>query len=82
MPATTLLGGDSNNDQRVNLFDLVTVGASFRTCAGDDGFAHQADINQTGCVDVFDLVLVGTHYGLTGPVEWSAPIALAHTPGE
>jgi len=82
MPATTLLGGDSNNDKRVNLFDLVRVGASYRTCAGQEEFAPEADINQTGCVDIFDLVLVGINYGLTGPADWSFPVTSARTYGQ
>lgn len=76
MPATTLLGGNANNDQQVNLFDLVIVGASFRTCAGDDRFRLEADVNATGCVDIFDLVLVGTNYGRTGPMDWSTAMSL------
>ena len=82
MPATTLLGGDSNNDKRVNLFDLVRVGAAYRACAGEELFTPEADINQTGCVDVFDLVLVGINYGLTGPTDWSVPITSAQTHGQ
>ncbi len=70
LPETTLLGGDSNNDKAINLFDLVIVAAAFNTCSGDPGFDSRSDINETGCADLFDLVLVGVNYGVTGPTSW------------
>jgi len=75
MPETWLLGGDANNDKDINLFDLVLVAAAFNTCAGDPAYdtTPEADINETGCVDLFDLVLVGVNYGMTGPTGWPAP---------
>ncbi|MFQ5855700.1 MAG: hypothetical protein ACE5LU_08680 [Anaerolineae bacterium] len=73
MPHTTLLGGDANNDKAINLFDLVIVAAAFNTCPGDPGYDSRADINETGCADIFDLVLVGINYGVTGPTGWPSP---------
>ncbi len=70
MPETWILGGDANNDKDINLFDLITVAAAFNTCSGDPDFDSRADIRDTGCVDIFDLVLVGVNYGMTGPTGW------------
>ncbi len=81
MPETWLLGGDANNDKDINLFDLVLVAAAFNTCAGDPAYdtTPEADINETGCVDLFDLVLVGVNYGMTGPTSWPSPDPLVTT---
>jgi hypothetical protein len=79
---TTLLGGDTDNNKAVNLFDLVTVGAAYNTCVGDMDFNPAADINDTGCVDIFDLVMVGINYGMTGPVPWDAVFTTSVTSAE
>ncbi|MFQ5593963.1 MAG: carboxypeptidase regulatory-like domain-containing protein, partial [Anaerolineae bacterium] len=83
MPETWLLGGDANNDKDINLFDLVLVAAAFNTCAGDPVYdtTPEADINETGCVDLFDLVLVGVNYGMTGPSGWPSPPPLTTSAG-
>ncbi|RME44150.1 MAG: hypothetical protein D6791_13815 [Chloroflexi bacterium] len=73
MPATTLLAGDANNDNEINLFDLVIVAAAYRSCSDDPAFDDRADLNGSGCVDVFDLVLVGGNYGQAGPTAWPEP---------
>ena len=70
MPETAPLGGDTNNDKAINLFDLVIIGAAYDTCAGDADFDSRADIDESGCVNIFDLVLVGVNYGCTGPTGW------------
>ncbi|MFQ5595523.1 MAG: carboxypeptidase regulatory-like domain-containing protein, partial [Anaerolineae bacterium] len=77
LPETTLLGGDTDGDNEVNLFDLVRVAAAYGSCAGDQNFDPLGDINETGCVDIFDLVLVATNYGAGGPSDWSGSPATA-----
>jgi hypothetical protein len=66
----TLIGGDAVTDKRVNLFDLVVVGAAYNTEQGQSGFDARADINGSTNVNIFDLVLVGGNYGQTGPKPW------------
>ncbi|MFQ5857077.1 MAG: hypothetical protein ACE5LU_15810 [Anaerolineae bacterium] len=74
LPDTTLLGGDTNNNKQINLLDLVMVGSAYDTCVGDEWYRPEADITETGCVTVFDLVLVGSNYGRTGPTDWPTQI--------
>ena len=59
-----------DGDERVGLFDLVRIGASFRTLPPRDA---AADINADGRVDLFDMVMVGRQYGTTGPLAWADP---------
>jgi hypothetical protein len=79
MPETTLLGGDTNNDSEINLFDLVTVAAAYRSCSGESAFDSRADLNETGCVDIFDLVLVASNYRRMGPTAWPTIMRVALT---
>lgn len=69
LPPTTLLGGDATGDNRVNLSDLVIVGANYGTQPPGDA---RADLNEDGAVNLFDLVLVGGSYDRVGPLGWTA----------
>ncbi len=51
---TTLLGGDSNNDQIINCDDLYKI----------------ADINGDGNIDILDVTLAGANFGEAGPQSW------------
>ncbi len=58
----TLLGGDLNGDEVIDISDLVIGAANFNTAD------PMSDINGDGMVDIFDIVLIGKNFGLTGPV--------------
>ena len=67
MDYTVLPGGDVNNDGSVNLYDLVSVGAAYRTSPPSN---PAADCTNDGAVNLFDLVLVGSNYGKAGYVDF------------
>jgi hypothetical protein len=59
----TLLAGDINGDNTVNIFDLVYMAQKYGL--PDD----LADLNADGKVDVLDLVLSASNYGVQGPLN-------------
>jgi len=63
----TLLGGDANNDNVVNIFDLTIVGVAYGTSPPSD---PRADINNDNIVNILDLVLVGGNYDKRAPRPW------------
>ena len=67
MPDITLLGGDLNGDDVIDISDLTIGGSLFNTTN------PEADVNGSGYVDIYDIVLVGKNFGLTGPVVYSCP---------
>jgi len=63
----TLLSGDVNADNAVDITDATAVGASF----GATGPGLDADINLDEIVDIFDIILVSINFGMNGPQEWA-----------
>jgi len=69
-PDTRLLGGDANNDGRIDLSDLTCVGGSFGAAPAVCGTTGSSDLNADSAVNILDLVLPGGNYGLTAPLAW------------
>ncbi len=63
----TLLGGDVNDDNRIDIRDLSYVAWHF------DGYDARADINGDGQVDILDLSLTAGNFGRIGPTTWHVP---------
>jgi hypothetical protein len=63
----TLLGGDVNGDNCIDVRDLSYVAWHF------DEYAPNADVNGDELVDILDLSLMATNFGQCGPVPWPIP---------
>jgi len=55
--------GDVNQDGRVSLPDLSTIGLAYGTSPGDPYWNPDADLNNDGRVDLSDLVIAAKFYG-------------------
>ncbi len=57
----TLLAGDLNDDEVIDILDLSLCAADFGSTA------PAADVNANGIVDIYDLVLIGKNFKLASP---------------
>jgi hypothetical protein len=62
MPDVTLIAGDLDGNNVIDISDLVIGGTHF------GGTSAAADLTADGHVNIFDIVLIGKNFGLTGPV--------------
>lgn len=64
----TLIAGDINNDNRINIQDLSAIGSRF----GQSPLANQlcTDLNQDTTVNILDLSRAASNYGEQGPQDW------------
>jgi hypothetical protein len=67
LTTVTLLSGDVNNDDLIDVGDATAVGTSF----GATGSGLIADLNGDAGVDIFDIILVSINYGEKGPQDWT-----------
>lgn len=67
MGAITLIGGDVNNDNRIDILDLSYVAYRFNEVDAN------ADANGDGVVDILDLSLTAGNFGKSGPIIWEVP---------
>ena len=65
----TLLGGDADNSGAITIVDLSCIGSAFGSPGAPCGSGN-SDINADGAVNIFDLVMAGANYGLSGPHSW------------
>jgi M6 family metalloprotease-like protein/uncharacterized repeat protein (TIGR01451 family) len=70
LPDLHLKGGDTNDDDIVNILDLAFMGSRYSLACGEPGFDERADINDDCTVNILDIVLGGSNYLMTSPVPW------------
>ncbi len=63
----TLLGGDANGDQSIDILDLSIIGASYGLGCGAAGYDPLADINGDCLANIQDLSLAAGNYGQSAP---------------
>jgi len=64
----TLVAGDTNFDNIIDLTDAALIAANFDTQSNLAG----ADLNRDGVIDILDLTAIGAFFGLSGPVNWQS----------
>jgi hypothetical protein len=76
----TLIEGDANLDNRVDIFDFAILAGAFGKERGQTGFDIRADFNNDLTIDIFDFALLADNYGSLGDAS-SAPAAAAAREG-
>jgi hypothetical protein len=66
----TLLGGDTNDSDEINILDLSLMGAHYGLTCADPGWDERADINDDCAVNILDLSVAGGNYQASSPVPW------------
>jgi hypothetical protein len=62
----TLLPGDANGDNVVNLLDFSILASAFGSAVGDPAWNAAADFNCDGVVNLTDFGLLAEDFGLAG----------------
>jgi hypothetical protein len=75
----TLLEGDADNDNHIDLMDFVHVYLSKDQCDGDPNYNPNADFNADGCVGIADAQLLANNYGKAGQNCGDTPAALTRS---
>ena len=67
----TLLEGDANDDDRINIVDFAALSSTYATkvTPSVDGTDVSADFNRSGYIDAFDFSLLARNYAVSGPVN-------------
>ncbi|MCB9134591.1 MAG: carboxypeptidase regulatory-like domain-containing protein [Anaerolineales bacterium] len=71
LPAVTLLGGDTNDSDKINILDLALIGSHYGLQCSDNGWDARADVNADCVVDLLDLTIAAGNFQMTSPVPWS-----------
>ena len=62
----SLLPGDINNDNVVNIIDVSYVNSTFGKTSGQADFNPLADFNCDGVVNIIDISILNSSFGMSG----------------
>lgn len=62
----TLVNGDVNDDNSVNVADFLALRAAFGSASGSANWNPEADLNGNGTVNVTDFLILRANFGLVG----------------
>ena len=72
LPEVTLLGGDVNQDDVIELADGDLMGQAWNSTPADDRWDPRADITDDGQINILDRVAVQVNWGQEAPGPWQA----------
>jgi parallel beta-helix repeat protein len=75
LPDVTLLGGDVNQDDHIELADADALGLAWNTTPADADWFQAGDITDDQAINVLDMVAVQYNYFAVAPSPWSAALA-------
>ena len=62
----TLLAGDANGDNRIDILDFSLLASHYGTSRGQPGYNSRPDFNNDGTINILDFSLLATNYGQSG----------------
>jgi uncharacterized repeat protein (TIGR01451 family) len=65
-----LPGGDTNEDDVINIQDVTSISIRYPCSCGDPCYDASADINDDCIINTQDLAITGSNYLETSPVPW------------
>ncbi|NUM48073.1 MAG: PKD domain-containing protein, partial [Anaerolineales bacterium] len=66
----TLLAGDANDSDKINILDLALIGSHYGLNLGDPEWDPRTDINNDGTINIQDLVLAASNFQHVSPIPW------------
>lgn len=82
LPDVTLLGGDVNQDDHVELADAVLIGQAWNSTPAAPNWDERADITDDDSVNVLDMVAVQFNWDETAPGPWAGAARGRRVPPE
>ena len=76
LPEVTLLGGDINQDDRIEQFDAMSAGLAWNATSMDPQWDRRADITDDGNVNVLDMVAIQFNWDSLAPGPWGEAVLL------
>jgi hypothetical protein len=75
LPDVTLLGGDVNHDDRIELADADALGLAWNSTPADARWFEAGDITDDQVINILDMVAVQFNYLAVAPGAWGAALA-------